>query len=91
MGGRRSRQPSTGGARISAASGSRSRGTATAAGSATGHHARDRVLPSSRPAATVPPAASRVAAGQAPAPVSGARRRASRPVAAATMPALASG
>ena len=59
----RSHQSSTGGASTSAASGSRSRGTAKAAGSATGHHVRVSALPSRRPAAMVPAPASLAASG----------------------------
>src|SRR6266536_956765 len=96
-GGLRSSQTSSGGARTSAASGSRSRRTAIAAGTATGHQVREIALPSGRAAASVPPAAwataSRHAAdpagmGQA-SPVTRASRRASRavPVPVTTAPA----
>jgi hypothetical protein len=83
----------------SAASGSRSRRTATAAGSAAGHQTRDSALPSGLAAARVPPpaclAASRHAAEPAGSghgsPVARASRRASRTVLVPAASAPASG
>jgi len=82
----------------SAASGSRSRRTAIAAGSAAGHQTRDSALPSGRAAASVPPpaclAASRHAAPTGSghgSPVARASRRASRAVLVPAASAPASG